>query len=59
MSSILTTLIFFLSCCKTEIDIAYGSPYEISAGYIMNALSLCTVVLMLVMVVRHVCLFEL
>ena len=59
LSCILTILIFFLACGKTEIDIANKSPNHVSAFYLMNALSLCTFALMAVVFCRYLCVFEL
>ena len=42
ISCLLATLIFFLSCSKTEMDLIGYDPNKFSSRYIMYSLSLCT-----------------
>jgi hypothetical protein len=45
ISCLLTTLIFFLSCTKTEMDIQSYDSEKISSNYLMNTISACTAAL--------------
>jgi hypothetical protein len=42
ISCLLATLIFFLSCSKTEMDIIQYDPDQLSSRAVMYALSVCT-----------------
>jgi hypothetical protein len=42
ISCLLATLIFFLSCTKTEMDIQSYDSERLSSRYIMNTISACT-----------------
>ena len=53
ISCLITTLIFFLSCCKTEMDILTGDPSKITSMYIMYTLSICTVALSIFSFIKY------
>jgi hypothetical protein len=53
----ITITIFFLSCVKTEVDIAKGAVDSNNAKAIMLALSTCIGALVLVLVIRSVSLY--
>lgn len=50
---LLTTLIFFLSAAKTEVDVTYRTPYRSEARYLMYSLSLCVTGLAFIVLLRH------
>ena len=57
LSCLLTILIFFLSVGKTELDCLTGDLMRDNSMYIMGVLSVCTCALMVVLLLRHVCMF--